>query len=76
MNVRKVCFEKNMIFKTKNDFYNQFYKCYERKFTIKMLTSDWPGAETIINCLMSVADKVMLRLGNKMGIIHKVNYSE
>ena len=69
MNIRKM-------FKTKNDFfYNQFYKCYKRKFTFKMLTSDWPGTETIINCLMSIVDKVMLLVSNKMSV-HKVNHSE
>ena len=65
MNVRIVCFEKYDFFKTKNDFYNQFCKCYKRKFTFKMLTSDWPDTGTIINCLMSVVDKVMLTLTSR-----------
>ena len=36
MNVRIVCFEKYDFFKTKNDFYNQFYKCYNRNVDLRL----------------------------------------
>ena len=63
VNLRIVCFEKY-------DFLRQkciigFTNAVKENLPSKCKTSDLPGTETNINCLMSVVDKVMLLVSNE-----------